>query len=258
MAPWPDILDTRDPDVAFRHVTGCYVGVDNYDVLGQASAFRLNRRKLELGNWIVVRGKLSTGYRMRALPGAHLVAMLPESGSLAMRAGRSVAESGRLRNGIVSPRERFSVEYHGASGYTLLVAHDHVVRSLEQHEAHETVAQVTGSAPVSLDLSSPVGARFRATLNFVWMQLASAAARPPPLLLGALEEFLLNGFMVLLSPGKQAGADQEVTDPGRRLVLEACEMIRARIDEPVRIAEIAGALGISTRHLQSGFRRHLG
>ena len=31
MSPWPDILDTRDPDVAYRHLSGCYVGVDNYD-----------------------------------------------------------------------------------------------------------------------------------------------------------------------------------------------------------------------------------
>jgi AraC-like DNA-binding protein len=258
MAPWPDILDTRDPDVAFRHVTACYVGVDNYDVVGKASDFRLNRHKLEFGRFVMVRGKLNTGYRLRALPGSHLVAMIPESGGLAMKAGRRLAESGTRRNGIVSPRDRFSLEYHGASGYTLLMAHDHLVQRLEEREAHETVAQVNGTAPVSLDLSSPVGARFRATLNFVWTQLANGEGRPPPLLVAALEELLLNGFMILLSPRGQTEGDQTVSDPGRRIVLRACEMIRARIDEPVRIAEIAGALGISTRHLQAGFRRHVG
>ena len=69
MTPWPDILDTRDPDVAYRYLTGCYVGVDNYDVVGKASEFRLNRYKMELGRLIIVRGKLRTGYRLRALPG---------------------------------------------------------------------------------------------------------------------------------------------------------------------------------------------
>ena len=38
MAPWPDILDTRDPDVAFRHVAACYIGIDNFDVVGKALA----------------------------------------------------------------------------------------------------------------------------------------------------------------------------------------------------------------------------
>jgi AraC-like DNA-binding protein len=206
-----------------------------------------------------VRGKLRTGYRLRALPGSHVVAMIPESGGLAMKAGRRLAESGMQCNAIVSPRDRFSLEYHGASGYTLLVAHDHVVRRLEELGERETVVAVNGHVPISLDLASPVGVRFRATLNFVWAQLANAGGlRPPPLLVAALEELLLNGFMILLSPVRRATADQEVSDPGRRLVLEACEMIRGRIDEPVRIAEIAIALGVSTRHLQAGFRRHLG
>ena len=259
MAPWPDILDTRDPDVAYRYLTGCYVGVDNYDVVGKASEFRLNRYKMELGRLVIVRGKLRTGYRLRALPGSHLVAMIPESGGFAMKAGRKLTESGSQRNGIVSPRDRFSVAYHGASGYTLLVSHDHVVRRLEEREARRTLAQVNGSAPITLDLSSPVGRRFRSTLNFVWAQLADAgAAKPPPLLAAALEEILLNGFMILLSPSGQDEADQEMSNPGRRVVLEACEIIRARIDEPVRIVEIAGALGISARHLQGGFRRHIG
>lgn len=257
MAPWPDILDTRDPDVAFRHVAACYVGIDNFDVVGKARDFRLNRQKLELGRFVMVRGKLRTGYRLRALPGSHVVAMIPESGGLAMKAGRRLAESGMQCNAIVSPRDRFSLEYHGASGYTLLVAHDHVVRRLEELGERETVVAVNGHVPISLDLASPVGVRFRATLNFVWAQLANAGGlRPPPLLVAALEELLLNGFMILLSPVRRATADQEVSDPGRRLVLEACEMIRGRIDEPVRIAEIAIALGV--RHLQAGFRRHLG
>lgn len=259
MAPWPDILDTRDPDVAFRHVAACYIGIDNFDVVGKARDFRLNRQKLELGRFVMVRGKLRTGYRLRALPGSHVVAMIPESGGLAMKAGRRLAESGIQRNAIVSPRDRFSLEYHGASGYTLLVGHDHVVRRLEEVGERETVAAINGHVPISLDLASPVGVRFRATLNFVWGQLASAGGlRPPPLLMAALEELLLNGFMILLSPKGQREADQEISNPGRRLVLEACEIIRARIDEPVRIADVAGALGVSARHLQAGFRRNLG
>ena len=49
-----------------------------------------------------------------------------------------------------------------------------------------------------------------------------------------------------------------MADPGRRLVHEACEIMRSRIEEPVRTGEIASTLGISARHLQAGFRRHVG
>ena len=259
MSPWPDILDTRDPDVAYRHLSGCYVGVDNYDVVGKAGDFRLNRRKMELDRLVMVRGKLSTGYRLRALPGNHLVTMIPESGGVAMKAGRLVAESGRRGDGVVAPRDRFSVETNGSAGYTLLVGHGHVVRRLEELDAQATVKAVNGAAPLSLDLGSPVGARFRITLNFVWGQLASSgSARPPDLLVAALEEVLLNGLMILLASDGRARQESMVADPGRNRVIEACEIMRASIEEPVRIGEIAGTLGISARHLQAGFRRHIG
>jgi AraC-like DNA-binding protein len=258
MPPWPDILDTQDPDVAYRHLSGCYVGVDHYDVVGKACDFRLNRRKMEFGRFVMVRGKLRTGFRLRALPGNHLVAMIPECGGVVMKADHRVAESGREHNGVVAPRDRFSIETHGLSGYTLLVGHDHVVRRLEELDEHETLNAVKGVAPLSLDLSSPVGVRFRSALNFVWGQLASSGVdRPPDLLVAALEEVLLNGFMLLLSPDRSR-RDRTVTDPGRRLVLEACEIMRSRIEEPVQIGEIASTLGISARHLQAGFRRHVG
>jgi AraC-like DNA-binding protein len=41
------------------------------------------------------------------------------------------------------------------------------------------------------------------------------------------------------------------------LVRRACELIRAQASEPIRIVDIAEMLGVSVRHLQAGFRRHL-
>ena len=53
-------------------------------------------------------------------------------------------------------------------------------------------------------------------------------------------------------------ASLATAQPPRNRVIEACEIMRASIEEPVRIGEIAGTLGISARHLQAGFRRHIG
>ena len=38
---------------------------------------------------------------------------------------------------------------------------------------------------------------------------------------------------------------------------QACELIAQAAGEPLRLTEVAVTLGISLRHLQAGFRRHL-
>jgi transcriptional regulator GlxA family with amidase domain len=62
----------------------------------------------------------------------------------------------------------------------------------------------------------------------------------------------------LFTPVVSDNALARVPDPGPAHLKRACELIRANVAEPVRIAEIATQLGISPRHLQAGFRQHLG
>ena len=61
-----------------------------------------------------------------------------------------------------------------------------------------------------------------------------------------------------LAPVVSNGRSAKLVDPGTVYIRRACEMIRARVSEPIRIAELAEELGVSPRYLQSGFRRHLG
>jgi transcriptional regulator GlxA family with amidase domain len=78
------------------------------------------------------------------------------------------------------------------------------------------------------------------------------------MLRAAYDEILFSGFFSMICPvlGGEVAAKQ--LDPGPAYVQRACELIRARIGEPIRIAELAQEIGISLRCLQSGFRRYLG
>ena len=63
---------------------------------------------------------------------------------------------------------------------------------------------------------------------------------------------LLAGLAALPDDTKRP-ADRDL---GAKLVRQACEMIRRR-QRPLRLVDIAATLGVSLRHLQAGFRRHL-
>ena len=93
------------------------------------------------------------------------------------------------------------------------------------------------------------------TFHFVWNQLTGPSMSPPPVLEAAYEELLLNAMSMLLAPALTDGSDR--FDLGSALIQRACEIIKAQAAEPIRIADIAIALGVSTRHLQAGFRRYL-
>lgn len=111
------------------------------------------------------------------------------------------------------------------------------------------------SRPLDFDLTSVLGAQCYRTFHFVWNQLTGPSMSPPPVLEAAYEELLLNAMSMLLAPALTDGSDR--FDLGSALIQRACEIIKAQAAEPIRIADIAIALGVSTRHLQAGFRRYL-
>ncbi len=115
------------------------------------------------------------------------------------------------------------------------------------------------SRPLGFDLTSTVGAQCYRAIQFAWSQLADPVMpEPPKVLEAAYEELLLSALSTLLLPALKEDAAPDRQDLGSDLVRRACELIRARAGDPIRIADIAAALGVSIRHLQAGFRRHLG
>jgi AraC-like DNA-binding protein len=177
-----------------------------------------------------------------------------------------VSETGRS---VIKFRD---VEYHSDRGDTALVNNSHfgifqaspddtrfVIQLDEQHVVDQLSATGAPKArivpsPFGLDLATPVGANFRRAVNYIWQQRTPST----PLLRAAFDEILLQGVVSLLTPALTVAVPTRVADPGPAHLKKACELIRANVAEPVRIAEIASELGISPRHLQAGFRQHLG
>jgi AraC-like DNA-binding protein len=109
--------------------------------------------------------------------------------------------------------------------------------------------------PRRIDLSSQVASRFRSTLHFIFSQLSASHMSCTATLAAAYREVLLAGLSALITPFSASISER---DGGARLVKQACELIRDGACEPLRLNDVATTLGISLRHLQVSFRKHLG
>jgi AraC-like DNA-binding protein len=244
------VFATSDPDELVHHLnTQTHHKVSRVTPLQRGGAFSFTRIAMNLGRIELAQGR-STALHMEA-----------EATCLTF----VVSETGRS---VIKFRD---VEYHSDRGDTALVNNSHfgvfqtsaddtrfVIQLDQQHVLDQLSANTRPntsiiSVPFGLDLSTPLGVNFRRAANFIWRQRAP----PTALLRAAFDEILLQGVVGMLTPvvsGDMAGAP----DPGPAHLKRACELIRANVAEPVRIADLALQLGITPRHLQAGFRQHLG
>jgi AraC-like DNA-binding protein len=142
----------------------------------------------------------------------------------------------------------------------------YITLSLPTAIASELAEQLTGLPADELRFESmaPVTAAaqrmFAATARFVHDQLlVPGADQVHPLIARELTR-VIAAAMLETFPNTTMTADYL---PGPRWVASAAvrraaAFIDAHADEPVTLAEIAGAAGVSSRAVQAGFRRHLG
>ncbi|MEZ4300586.1 MAG: LuxR C-terminal-related transcriptional regulator [Polyangiaceae bacterium] len=79
-----------------------------------------------------------------------------------------------------------------------------------------------------------------------------------PLLLASLSEALLTSLLTSGRHSESALLERAPRSAGERQVRLAEELIDARASEPIRLAEVAQAAGVSIRSLQAAFRAHRG
>jgi AraC-like DNA-binding protein len=151
---------------------------------------------------------------------------------------------------VLMPRGRVIYENGpDSTGFVVSMPVSDLVETIERpFGAHDT-------QPRRIDLSTGAASQFRSTLEFVFSQLSNLRASCTPALAAAYRDVLLAGLAALIAPSPARGVARHV---GVRLVRRACEFIREAAGEPLRMSDVAGALGVSLRHLQAGFRDHLG
>jgi AraC-like DNA-binding protein len=250
------VFTTSDPDELADHFrTEAFQSVDRIVPLDGKVPFAFTRAEVDFGRIRLTQGK-STAFRMVG-HSTCLSLTISETGSCIVKGlgkGRTLEiGSHRGDSAVVGGWDpRSGVTEMSPEGMRF------VIRLDEQHVTDQ-LAVVDGlrrripEGAIGLDLSTPLGANLHRAINFIWQQ------RIPPseLLRAAFDEILLQGVVSLFTPVVSDGMAR-APDPGPAHLKRACELIRANVAEPVRIAEIATQLGISPRHLQAGFRQHLG
>ncbi len=256
-SPWrTKLFETSDVDELLHHFnTETPNKVTRIVPLDSKVPFTFRRAEIDLGRIQVTKGR-STAFHMEGAATC-LSLTVSEAGHCIVRdyQNQTVIQSHRGDSAVVGgirPGEPgiFQTSHDGMR-FVIRLAEQHVTNQLAvRDELSKTITR----GMISLDLSTPVGAGLHRAVNFIWQQ------RTPPsaLLCAAYDEILLQGVVSLFTPVVSDNALARVPDPGPAHLKKACELIRANVAEPVRIAEIATQLGISPRHPQAGFRQHLG
>jgi AraC-like DNA-binding protein len=195
------------------------------------------------------------GGRSEIIPTDHVMLIISENGSCSIEGRDTLVSSSMGKSAILSPLDRHI--YATAEldeGFILSADLNEVARHVasEEHDRHLRSAL---AKPLAFDLNSPSGSAAHRAVLFVWQQLTHSPTCPlPPALEAAYDEILLHALRTLLTPALLTDTHKNVASD---LVRRACELIRAQAGEPIRIVDVAEMLGVSVRHLQAGFRRHL-
>jgi AraC-like DNA-binding protein len=245
-------FETRDPDELLGYLNR-HTGTSFRKItpLGRKCDFRFSRNEMNFGRLRLTEA-FSSSVRFYG-PGSptRLSLIVSKRGQSLIKVGKLelVSNSGDAAITTTGTAEGFLESSPVNTRFIVQVPRSEFLAQFQISSGTKTTALGNG---LQLDLTA-VGKQFHRVLNFIWHQQAP----PNELLRAAYDEILLHGVVSLFEP-VLGGEMPKQTDPGPAHVHRACELIRARVAEPIRISEIARELGISPRHLQSGFRRHLG
>ncbi|MCL2580948.1 MAG: AraC family transcriptional regulator [Streptosporangiales bacterium] len=197
------------------------------------------------------------GDEVRIIPGTFddfFLVQIPLSGTSLMRTGGGTVKTDRHRACVDSPTE--PVDMLWSDGCEKFVVY-------MRRQAVEEIALARGEelAPVvfrpDLDLRSPAA---RSWLRLARLGLDELEAGGDlfrsPITASHFEQTLISGLLDLQpNSAVEVEAPSVPGSPAVRLVLD---LIESEPDRPWRVAELAGAAGVSARTLQDAFRRELG
>jgi len=218
--------------------------------LSATTDFFFSRDQMDLGRVSLVHVRC-TPVQLDVLPSTHLIVVISENGQSLYR-GRGLEVASSRGNAAIIPNYGESL-YRSSddSRFAVQVSYD-VWAELTQ-TGHGSSIRARLNKPVQLDLTSGQAMQFRCAMNFVWSQNAPESA----ILRAALDEVMLHGLVGLIAPAISDQGQDRMTDPGVDRIQRACEILRSKVGDPIRIADIARELGVGVRHLQAGFKRHL-
>jgi AraC-like DNA-binding protein len=248
-SPFVKCFSTSDPEQARENVQICHPWIRGYVPFTNGQRYRHSRVQITLDRITVTRSVFSH-VRLTAENDDRVVLVLAERGWRSLQGRGAPVVSSDGISAVLMPRGRVIYEnVPDSSGFVLSVPISDLAGSVElPFGQHDSQAR-------RIDLSSQVASQFHSALHFVVSQLSGSRVPCTPILAMAYREMLLVGLASLISPPPGRVCE---SNAGARLVRQACELIRESMSEPLRLTDVATTLGVSLRHLQVGFRNHLG
>jgi len=244
------IVTSESVDLVNHFNQHTFTTVRNVVPLGTAADFFFSRDQMDLGRVSLVHVRC-TPVQLDVLPSTHLIVVISENGR-SLYQGRGLEVTSSRGDAAIIPNYGEAL-YRSSddSRFAVQVPYDAWAEQTGTGLGPSIRARL--NKPVQLDLSSGQAMQFRRAMNFIWSQSAPENA----LLRAAFDEVMLHGLVGLVAPAISDRLHGRVPHPGVGRIQRACEILRSRIGEPIRIADVARELGVGVRHLQAGFHRHL-
>jgi AraC-like DNA-binding protein len=246
------VVDTDDSGELLNYLKGIRIPVRDFRVTGGARRFRHRRTQIDLVRCRLIRTDTSA-YETRTDEGGQIFAFGSIRGSRSIESASTRVTSHIGRPAVIVPYQEARFDTPGNCGFMVTLPVQEVAGEIGMALPGR---EWTQRSPIAGELSGSPAARFVQSFEFVWQQIANLRI-VPPLLRAAYDEVILHCLIALLRPLLGDAAAGPVADPGSRLIDRACDILRSEFDQPLRIASVAARLGVTTRHLQKGFRRHL-
>lgn len=245
-----------DAGAAYRDIVSRYPQVRGFRPLGDPDQFRFATNSLRLGSVLVTAG-FSDGFSFTEAADGRvtLVCPLRRSAQIGCRGqDLSTGSEGRI---LVTGFDDVSTVYDQKfAGIFVTIDTSAVTHALQKW---------TDGAPASwsdatreLQTRSGPGATLREAIRSCVAMIDSADdLGPDQLARFGLGDILVQAAALALRNGAREGWEV-VRDVGSRHVEAALNYMEANLDQPLRLADIAAAIGLSPRALQAAFQKEKG
>lgn len=199
----------------------------------------------------------STGHEIDLTELYHSTVLLPQQGSLEarnQRAENSCDHGGALLFGPNRRTTRAVASSDEPFEANVLMFPTDVLKSSLDKQVLDNTGNILETG-VAVDEADPLSGPFLKYCDFLVSAVFSdSAALSNPRHLRGTEALLIELYGELITRLAEKNDSLPVLSAGTRYVVKAEEYMRANLDEPVTVAEIAAATGISARSLQLAFR----
>ena len=246
-----EVIDTEDVEEA--RLAGSRLFRDHQLIPEQHdSPFRARLRSTVVGGMTLSYVDYGVGVRIATTePSSGYLVHIPLTGHADIVCGRDTVSSDPATAAVIDPADRLEMTWAGGTPL-LIVGIDR--ERMEQHlrGALGRTLDRPLRFGLGMDLTSPAA---RSWLNVMNLLLGEVSAAPDlPIAMEQLEGLAFRRFL-LAQPSTYSSALHEERPAAPRAIRKALSLIEDHAAEPLTVEDIAEAVGVGVRALQSGFRR---